>query len=205
GQPEMRHADSAACRGSAGRQSARAARGKQSSAEPGVQLRPVAGGTRALHIRAYYNGTKVSANGFGATVNLVKEGSVWKGELPLDYWNTPGSQSITIITESQNTSIPVTVLELREARLETKTVLLKGSPGGTAEGAIKVSNLGNVPVEVFWQGSDLVFGNRTIPFSNLVIVSRKIMPKETKSIDVKLNVPEDAQQGEYRTMLSMNY
>jgi hypothetical protein len=174
------------------------------SAEQGVQLKPVAGGTRTLHLEAYYNGTRVSAGWFGKSVELVKDGNVWKGELPLEYWYSTGAQQIVVNADSQSTSIPVTILELRSARIETKTVLLKASPGRTAEGEIRVKNEGNVAVDVSWTGNDLVFGNRTIPSSNLIIVSKQVLPKETGIIDVRLDVPGNTATGEYRAIVRMN-
>jgi len=174
------------------------------SAEQGVQLKPVAGGTRALHLEAYYNGTRVSAGWFGKSVELVKDGNVWKGELPLEYWYSAGAQQIVVNADSQSTSIPVTILELRSARIETKTVLLKASPGRTAEGEIRVKNEGNVAVDVSWTGNDLVFGNRTIPSSNLIIVSKQVLPKETGIINVRLDVPGNTATGEYRAIVRMN-
>jgi hypothetical protein len=181
-----------------------AALDEDDGAEPGVQLKPVAGGTRALHLKVYYNGSSVSASGFGTTTALAKESGVWKGGLALEYWSSPGQQQVVVSTDSGNTTITATVLEISSARVETKSVLLKASPGSTADGEIRVVNEGNIPVEVSWIGDDLVFGNASISFENLVIVSRKIMPKETGSIDVKLNIPENAAPGEYRAIVRMN-
>jgi hypothetical protein len=174
------------------------------SAEPGVQLKPVAGGTRTLHLEAYYNGTWVKAGWFGKSVELVKNGSKWSGELQMEYWYAPGMQQVALTADRGSASIPVTILELKAAKLETKTVSLKASPGRTAEGVISVRNEGNVAVDVSWAGDDLVFGNSSISSENLVIVSRTIQPKETGSIDIILNVPENTPQGEYRSIVRMN-
>jgi uncharacterized membrane protein len=81
---------------------------------------------------------------------------------------------------------------------------LKASPGRTAEGEIRVKNEGNVAVDVSWTGNDLVFGNRTIPSSNLIIVSKQVAPKEIGIIGVRLDVPGNTATGEYRTIVRMN-
>jgi hypothetical protein len=174
------------------------------SAEPGVQLNPVAGGTRTLHLEAYYNGSWVKASWLGRSVELSKNGSKWSGELSLEYFDAPGLQQIAITADKANATIPVTVLELSSARVETKTVWLKAQPGSTAEGEINVRNEGNVAVDVSWSGSDLVFGNASISSENLVISSRTILPGETKSIGVRLAVPESALPGEYKSIVKMN-
>ena len=174
------------------------------SVEQGVQLKPVAGGTRALHLEVNYSGTWVLVSWFGKSVELVKENNVWKGELPLEHWYAPGAQSIVLSTESQNMSLPVAILELKAAKLKTKTVALQASPGGKGKGTITVQNQGNVPVDVSWIGSDLVFGSQKIPFANLQTTDGTIKPAETKEIDVALDVPASTQPGEYRTILSMN-
>ncbi len=174
------------------------------SAEPGVQLKPVAGGTRALHLEVFYNGTGASVVWLGSAVSLAKEGGKWTGELLLECWQPPGVQQIAIITESQNLTIPVTILELRAARIETKTVALQASPGRTASGSILVKNDGNVPVAVSWQGADLVFGDKKIPFENLEIAGSTILPGKTGEVGVSLFVPENAEFGEYKTILRMN-
>ena len=174
------------------------------SAEPGVQLKPAAGSTRVLHLEAYYNGTYVRAGWLGQSFDMIKDGSKWKAELPLEYWRSPGLQQVILSTESGSMALNVTVLELRSSVIETKTVSLKGSPGRTASGEIKVKNDGNVPVVVSWSGADLLFGSASIPSENLVIVSRTIQPKETGIIEVKLNIPENAVMGEYRAIVRMN-
>lgn len=174
------------------------------SVEQGVQLKPVAGGTRALHLEVNYSGTGVLVSWFGKSVELVNENDVWKGELPFEYWYAPGAQNIVIATENQNMSLPVTILELKAAKLVTKTVALQSSPGKTAKGTVSVQNQGNVPVDVSWTGGDLVFGNKKIPFANLQLAGGSISPAETKAIDVVLNVPTTAMPGEYKTRISMN-
>ncbi len=172
--------------------------------EPGVQLKPVAGGTRALHLEVNYSGASVSASWFGKTVLLTKQTDQWQGELPLEYWYAPGSQTITISTPTQNSTILVTILEVKAAKLETKAVSLRASPGSTAKGTIKVQNQGNVPVEVAWSGADLLFGTQRIPFANLDVAQSTVKPAETKAINVELSVPVNALPGEYRTLLQMN-
>jgi len=181
-----------------------AALDEDDSAEPGVQLKPVAGGTRALHLEAYYNGSTVSASWFGRTVSLTGASGVWTGELPLEYWYAAGAQNIVITADSQNTSIPVIVLEVKAAKLESKTVSLSASPGGTGKGTVSVKNTGNVPVSVSWTGSDLVFGTQKIAYGNLAVSGVTIQPTKSEKIEIKLNVPMTAVPGEYRTMLLMN-
>ncbi|MEM2916529.1 MAG: lamin tail domain-containing protein [Candidatus Woesearchaeota archaeon] len=173
------------------------------SAEPGVQLKPVAGGTRALHLEVFYNGTSASAVWLGKAVSLMKEGGRWKGELLLECWQAPGSHQLIIITESQNLTIPVTILELRAARIETRTVSLQASPGSIASGSIIVKNEGNVPFTPSWQGSDLAFGDKRIPFENFEISNSTILPGRTAKVGVKLRVPENAGFGEYRAIVRM--
>ncbi len=173
------------------------------SPEQGVQLKPVAGGTRTLHLEVYYNGTRASVSWFNKTIVLAKQGDIWKGELPFEYWFAAGPQNVLISTEIQNMTLPVLILELQSAKLETKLVALQTSPGGTGKGTIKVVNQGNVPVTISWSGNDLVFGSRKIPFSNLKVTGATVRPAETKGIDVILNVPTEAVSGEYRTMLTM--
>jgi hypothetical protein len=180
-----------------------AALSEDDSAEPGVQLKPVAGGTRALHLEAYYNGSSVAAGWFGKNVALTNNAGVWTGELPLEYWHAAGAQSIAITADSQNISIPVTVLEVKAAKLESKTVSLSASPGGTGKGAVSVKNTGNVPVSVSWTGSDLVFGTQKIAYGNLAVSGVTVQPTKTEKIEVRLNVPSTAMPGEYRTMLAM--
>ncbi len=174
------------------------------SAEPGVQLKPVAGGTRALHLEVFYNGTSASAVWLGSPVSLSKEGGKWTGEVLLECWQPPGAQQMFVVTESQNLTIPVIILELRAARIETKTVALQASPGSTASGAIIVKNEGNVPFEASWQGADLAFGDKKIPFENLEISDSTILPGKTGEVGVRLAVPENAEFGEYKTILRMN-
>ena len=181
-----------------------AALNEDDSAEPGVQLKPVAGGTRTLHLEAYYNGTWVKAEWFGNSASLSKNGSKWSGELPFEYWHSPGTQQILLSADNGNATIPVTIMELSSARIETKTVSLKASPGRTADGEIRVVNEGNVAVDVSWTGNDLVFGTASIAASNLVIAGKQILPRETGAISVKLNVPNSAVPGEYRAIVRMN-
>ncbi len=181
-----------------------AALNEDDSAEPGVQLNPVAGGTRTLHLEAYYNGTFVKAAWFGNSASLSKNGSRWSGELPLEYWYAPGTQQIALTADNGNATIPVTIMELSSARIETKTVSLKASPGRTADGEIRVVNEGNVAVDVSWSGNDLLFGTASIASSNLVIAGKQILPRETGAISVKLNVPNSAVPGEYRAIVRMN-
>ena len=171
--------------------------------DAGVQLLPDAGKTRALHLEAHYNGTRVSAAWFTRTVALEKDGDVWIGELPLEYWYAPGVQAIVFSTETGNTTLPVTILALKAAKLQTKSIAVQASPGGSGTGTITVENQGNVPVSVSWDGADLVFKNQTIPFRNLAIRSATIKPAEMKTIDVRLDVPANAAPGEYRTVVIM--
>ncbi|MEM4240205.1 MAG: lamin tail domain-containing protein [Candidatus Woesearchaeota archaeon] len=180
-----------------------AALNEDDSAEPGVQLKPAAGGTRTLHLEAYYNGTWLKAGWFGQSAGLVKNGTKWHGELALEYWYAPGLHQIEFSADKGNATIPVAILELSSARIETKTVSLKASPGRTAEGKIRVRNEGNVAVDISWTEGDLVFGNASIPSENLIIASKTIQPKETGSIDVRLSVPENTLPGEYRAIVRM--
>ncbi len=172
------------------------------SAEPGVQLKPIAGGTRALHLEVFYNGSSVNAEFFGKNIGLVKEGNVWKGELSLEYWHF-GEQLIVVRTDSANMSIPVSILELKSVIVETKKVLLQGISGRTVSGQISVRNAGNVPYEVSWSNQDLFFGNEKISADNLVIVEKTVLPAKTEMIDVILNVPDNAVPGEYKTIVRM--
>lgn len=181
-----------------------AALNEDDSAEPGVQLKPAAGGTRTLHLEAYYNGTWVRAGWLGRSFELVKNAGKWSAELPLEYWNSPGLQQVSLSADRGNASITATILELSSAAIETKIISLKGSPGNIAEGEIRVKNNGNVPYDASWTGSDLVFGSAKIPSANLAIVSRSIQPKETGIVSVKLNIPESAITGEYRAVVRMN-
>ena len=174
------------------------------SAEPGVQLIPVAGGTRALHLKAYYNGSYVRASWFEDSVELVNNDDVWTGELPLEYWYAAGPQEISIVTGLGTVNISVTILELKSVKLKTRTVLLDAVQGRTASGSIDVLNQGNVPVSVSWSGSDLLFGDESIPYANLAVEDMLIQPGETEKIGVSLYVPDDALPGEYRTILRMN-
>ncbi len=174
------------------------------SAEPGVQLKPVAGGTRTLHLEVYYNGSSASALWFGNAVSLTKNSGKWIGELLLECWRPPGTQNIFVATESRNLTIPVTILKLRAGKLETKTVSLQASPGSTASGSITVKNEGNVPFSASWHGSDLVFGDKKIPFENLELSGSAILPGKTGEVKVRLSVPENAEFGEYKTVLRMN-
>lgn len=169
----------------------------------GVQLSPSAGATRALHLGAYYNGTRVSASWFGKTVDLQNAGGVWAGELPFEYWYAPGAQTILVSTETGNMTLPVTIRELRAAKLRTTTLALQASPGGSGKGTVLVENQGNVPVRVSWNGADFTFRNQTIPFENLRISDATINPAETKSIDVRLDVPATSIPGEYRAIVAM--
>ncbi len=174
------------------------------SAEPGVQLRPVAGGTRALHLEVYYNGTSASAIWLGKTISLARDGGKWSGELLLECWQSPGVQQLLVLADTRNLTIPVTILELKAAKIETRTVFLHAPPGSTASGAIIVKNEGNVPFTASWQGSDLVLGDKRIPFENLEISGSTILPKETKEFGVRLAIPENAEFGEYRTIVRIN-
>ncbi len=173
------------------------------SAEPGVQLKPVAGGTRALHLEVN-SSEPVSAGWFGSSITLSKNGSVWQGTVPLEYWHAPGAQDIVISTPTQNATLTVTILELKAAKLETKTVSLQVSPGTTAKGTIKVKNQGNVPVAVSWAGNDLVSGALKIPYTNLDVPESTVVPKDTKTITLELDVPANALPGEYKTVLMMS-
>lgn len=174
------------------------------SAEPGVQLKPVSGSTRALHLEVNYSGTSVLVNWFGTTITPVKNGSVWKAELPLEYWRAPGAQDIIIGVPGQNFTLPIMILELKASKLETKTVALNAVLGSETTGKIKVTNHGNVPLDLSWSGSDLVFGNQKIPFENLEVENGLIQPAQTRTIEVTLDVPASIMPGEYRTMLVMN-
>jgi hypothetical protein len=181
-----------------------AALNEDDSAEPGVQLKPVAGGTRTLHLEVNYSGTRVFVGWFGKSVELVSPAAGrWTGELPLEYWYAPGAQQIAISTPTQNSTLAVTILELKAAKLETKTVALQAAQGGTAKGTIAVKNQGNVPLDVSWTGSDLVFGQQKIPFSSLKVSDAVIEPAKSMAIGVALDVPASAVPGEYRTMLVM--
>ncbi len=174
------------------------------SAEPGVQLNPVAGSTRALHLEINYSGNGVSVNWFGAAITPLKNGSVWLAELPLEYWRAPGVHDVVISVPGQNLSLPITIMELKSAKLETKIVALNAVLGGETTGKIKVVNHGNVPLDLSWDGADLVFGAQKIPFDNLEVEDAVIQPAQTKAIGVTLDVPNNALPGEYRTMLVMD-
>jgi hypothetical protein len=174
------------------------------SPDAGTQLRPAAGVARTLRLEAHYNGTRVSATGFGKSVQLTKgSGDAWTGELSLDYWTAPGAQNVVFSTEAGNTTLSATVLELKAIKLQTKTVAFAASPGGNGKGVVSVVNQGNVAVRVSWSGTDLSFNKKIIPFENLNIGDVTVQPKETKAIEVSLTVPTTASPGEYRTMLAM--
>jgi hypothetical protein len=164
---------------------------------------PRAGATRTLRLEAQYNGSAVSAEWLNRSVALRNDNGAWRGELPLDYWQRPGVQDITVSAGGQNVTIPVTVLELRAVRAETKRVELRAAPGRSAEGAITVRNIGNVPATVSWAGNDLRFGAQSIAFENLDVEGATIAPAEAQDIAVSLRVPEDAAQGKYRTVIRM--
>jgi hypothetical protein len=174
------------------------------SADPGVQLRPYAGIARALRLEANYSGTSASVSGFGRSSALVKNGDIWTGEIVLDYWTAPGGYVITVSTPTGNLTLPVTVLELKAAKLETKTLSMKASPGRTASGTLKVHNQGNVPVRMDWKTSDLVFGAQRIPAERLEIEDAVIKPAERMKLEVALEVPGNASIGEYRTRITMD-
>jgi hypothetical protein len=171
--------------------------------EAGIQLRPSAGTTRMLHVIAHYNGTGVKARLFNASVALTNSNGVWSGELPLDYWRTPGEQQVRIITETQNATLAVTVLELKAAHLVTKSVAFNASLGGSGKGTILVKNTGNIPADVSWQGGDLQFGSQKIAADRLRIAEATVKPAETKAVEVALDVPFTAVPGTYQTRLIM--
>jgi hypothetical protein len=174
------------------------------SADPGVQLLPYAGTARALRLEANYSGTSASVSAFGKSSALVKNGDIWAGDIMLDYWTAPGGYVVTLSTPTGNITLPVTVLELKVAKLETKTLSLKSSPGRTASGTIRVHNQGNVPVRVDWRTSDLVFGAQRISAERLDIEDASIKPAEKREFEVALEVPVNASIGEYRTRITMD-
>lgn len=171
--------------------------------DAGVQLKPSAGTARMLHVITHYNGTSVQAQLFNASVALTNSNGIWSGELPLNYWAAPGAQQLRVITDTQNVTLPVTVLELRAVKLVTKSVAFSASLGNSASASIKVGNQGNVPLTAAWAGSDLTSGTQKIAAELLEVEETVIKPAETKNIRVTLRVPASASPGEYRTRLRM--
>lgn len=188
------------------------------SIEEGTQIKPT-GKTKNLTIIADIRGTPNAYAEFaGKNYAFTKINStIYKTTLQISPATQAGNHTITIFASMTTQTINFTYLPLKKFETNSKNIKINAFKGYATEASepLLIKNTGNLPLTILVNSGDLKKNNSTISSKNLFLRQNKdlkkkiseqqitLQPDEEKEILLSIEIPEDAETGEYNSVIKL--